>query len=222
MCRVAARRGVPSSSAIAAMQSTAVDLLAAGFDPMSGAGRLDCAAAGRVATGRAQPPVVTRVASGTRCARSAICRTRSSTRAAYGAGDSRVSHAAPRRRRAVRGARSAAAARASLAARSVRRQRGSARSSSGRTIRLVLLQRRRARYARASLRSGRPSAASAALRSAPATVRRDSPQPNPRPDARGSRRGGSGHGPRACRWSRPDGPRPRRAPSCVPRRPPPP
>jgi hypothetical protein len=54
--------GASSSSAGAAMQSTAVDLLSAGFDPMSGAGRLDCAAAGRLATGRAQPPVVAHVA----------------------------------------------------------------------------------------------------------------------------------------------------------------
>jgi hypothetical protein len=54
--------GASSSAAAAAMQSTAVDLLASGFDPMSGAGRLDCAAAGRLATSRAQPPVVTDVA----------------------------------------------------------------------------------------------------------------------------------------------------------------
>jgi hypothetical protein len=54
--------GVPSPVAAGAMQSTAIDLLATGFDPISGAGRLDCGAAGLLASGRARAPIVQRVA----------------------------------------------------------------------------------------------------------------------------------------------------------------
>jgi hypothetical protein len=53
--------GVSAPVASAAMQSTAVDLGASGFDPTSGAGRLDCGAAGLLATGRARAPVVAQV-----------------------------------------------------------------------------------------------------------------------------------------------------------------
>jgi hypothetical protein len=50
--------GVPAANAVAAMLATAADIGARGRDVSSGAGRLDCAAAARLATGIARAPAV--------------------------------------------------------------------------------------------------------------------------------------------------------------------
>jgi hypothetical protein len=54
--------GVSSEAARAGMEASAIDAGPAGFDTLWGAGRLDCAAAARVATGASTPPRITAVA----------------------------------------------------------------------------------------------------------------------------------------------------------------
>ncbi len=56
--------GVPAATVRSAMLATAVDLEPVGFDLAAGNGRLDCAAAARLALGNAHAPVVHRVAGG--------------------------------------------------------------------------------------------------------------------------------------------------------------
>ncbi len=50
--------GVSPTTAVSAMLTTAIDLAPAGFDGVSGAGFLDCAAAARLGTGQATAPVI--------------------------------------------------------------------------------------------------------------------------------------------------------------------